>query len=71
MPSASAAAVAVLCLDTKKKEPLGRLYRRGHCYSTGVQPVYDHGGNPFVSVWARRRGGGRSCWIAALGEMRH
>lgn len=32
----------VLCVDTKKKELLGSLHRAGQCYSTGVQPVYDH-----------------------------
>jgi hypothetical protein len=34
--------VPVLCVDTKKKEPVGRLDRRGHCYSNGGQAVYDH-----------------------------
>jgi len=34
--------IPVLCVDTKKKELLGNLYRRGHCYSTGIQYVYDH-----------------------------
>ena len=28
--------------DTKKKERLGHLPRRGSCYSTDVQFVYDH-----------------------------
>jgi hypothetical protein len=32
----------VLCVDTKKKELLGRLHRSGQCYSTDVQCVYDH-----------------------------
>jgi hypothetical protein len=32
----------VLCVDTKKKELLGYLYRPGQCYSTAVQGVYDH-----------------------------
>ena len=32
----------VLCVDTKKKELLGRLHRPGQCYSTDVQRVYDH-----------------------------
>lgn len=34
--------VPVLCGDTKKKEPLGHLHRRGQCYSSDVQHVYDH-----------------------------
>jgi hypothetical protein len=34
--------IPVLSVDTKKKELLGTLYRRGQCYSTGVQYVYDH-----------------------------
>jgi hypothetical protein len=34
--------VPVLCVDTKKKESLGNLSRRGQCYSTDVQYVYDH-----------------------------
>jgi hypothetical protein len=32
----------VLCVDTKKKELLGRLHRPGQCYSTDVQRAYDH-----------------------------
>ncbi|WP_295430852.1 ISAzo13 family transposase [uncultured Thiodictyon sp.] len=32
----------VLSVDTKKKELLGNLHRRGHCYSTANQLVYDH-----------------------------
>lgn len=32
----------VLSVDTKKKESLGDLYRRGQCYSTDEQYVYDH-----------------------------
>jgi hypothetical protein len=32
----------LLCVDTKKKELLGRLHRPGQCYSTDVQRVYDH-----------------------------
>jgi len=32
----------VLCIDTKKKELLGPLHRRGPCYSTGPQRVHDH-----------------------------
>lgn len=32
----------VLCIDTKKKEHLGRLHRPGTCYRTGPQPVFDH-----------------------------
>jgi len=32
----------VLCVDTKKKELLGHLYRPGQCYSNDVQCVYDH-----------------------------
>lgn len=32
----------VLCIDTKKKEPLGNLYRPGQCYSSDEQEVYDH-----------------------------
>ena len=32
----------VLCVDTKKKELLGRLHRSGQCYSSDVQYVYDH-----------------------------
>jgi hypothetical protein len=32
----------VLCVDTKKKEPLGYLHRRGRCYSNAAQNVYDH-----------------------------
>jgi hypothetical protein len=32
----------VLCVDTKKKELLGALYRSGQCYCTAAQPVYDH-----------------------------
>jgi hypothetical protein len=34
--------VAVLCIDTKKKELLGTLHRRGQGYSTAPQRVYDH-----------------------------
>ncbi len=34
--------IPVLSVDTKKKELLGTLYRRGQCYGTGVQYVYDH-----------------------------
>ena len=32
----------VLCIDTKKRELLGRLHRSGQCYSSDVQYVYDH-----------------------------
>ena len=39
---ARARGVPVLCVDTRKKERLGHLYRRGSCYSTDVQFVYDH-----------------------------
>jgi hypothetical protein len=39
---AHARGVPVLCVDTKKKEPLGHLHRRGPCYSNAVQCVYDH-----------------------------
>jgi hypothetical protein len=39
---AHAQGVPVLCVDTKKKELLGELHRRGQCYSTDVQCVYDH-----------------------------
>jgi len=39
---ARARGVPVLCVDTKKKERLGHLHRRGSCYSTDVQFVYDH-----------------------------
>jgi hypothetical protein len=39
---AQAAGQAVLCVDTKKKEPLGRLHRPGSCYCTKAQRVYDH-----------------------------
>jgi len=39
---ARARGVPVLCVDTKKKERLGHLPRRGSCYSTDVQFVYDH-----------------------------
>jgi hypothetical protein len=34
--------MAVLCIDTKKKEPLGTLDRPGQCYCTAPQRVYDH-----------------------------
>jgi hypothetical protein len=34
--------IPVLCVDTKKKEMLGDLHRRGQCYSTDTQYVYDH-----------------------------
>jgi hypothetical protein len=34
--------IPVLSVDTKKKELLGPLHRRGQCYSTGDQYVYDH-----------------------------
>jgi len=34
--------IPVLCVDTKKKETLGTLYRPGQCYSTDTQYVYDH-----------------------------
>jgi hypothetical protein len=34
--------IPVLCIDTKKKELLGTLYRRGQCYSTAPQRVFDH-----------------------------
>ena len=39
---ARARGVPVLCVDTRKKEKLGHLPRRGSCYSTDVQFVYDH-----------------------------
>ena len=39
---ARARGIAVLCIDTKKKELLGTLHRRGQCYSTAPQRVYDH-----------------------------
>jgi len=39
---ARARGVPVLCVDTRKKERLGHLPRRGSCYSTDVQFVYDH-----------------------------
>jgi len=39
---AHARGVPVLCVDTKKKELLGELHRRGQCYSTDIQYVYDH-----------------------------
>lgn len=32
----------MLSVDPKKKELLGPLHRTSQCYSTGVQPVYDH-----------------------------
>lgn len=32
----------VFCVDTKKKESIGTLYRSGQCYSTGEQRVFDH-----------------------------
>jgi len=38
---ARARGVPVLCVDTRKKERLGHLPRRGSCYSTDVQFVYD------------------------------
>jgi len=38
---ARARGVPVLCVDTRKKERLGYLPRRGSCYSTDVQFVYD------------------------------
>jgi len=34
---ARARGVPVLCVDTRKKERLGHLYRRGSCYSTDVR----------------------------------
>ena len=34
--------IAVLSIDTKKKEPLGTLHRPGQCYSTAPQAVFDH-----------------------------
>jgi hypothetical protein len=34
--------IPVLCVDTKKKEMLGTLYRPGQCYSSDAQRVYDH-----------------------------
>ncbi len=39
---ARACGVPVLCVDTKKKESLGNLHRRGQCYSSDEQYVYDH-----------------------------
>jgi len=39
---ARARGIPVLCVDTKKKELLGTLHRRGSCYSSGAQRVYDH-----------------------------
>ena len=36
---ARARGVPVLCVDTRKKERLGHLPRRGSCYSTDVQFV--------------------------------
>ncbi len=38
---AQAHGIPVLCVDTKKKEMLGHLHRRGHGYSTGIQFGYD------------------------------
>jgi hypothetical protein len=32
----------LLCVDTKKKEPLGTLHRPGTVYGTAPQKVYDH-----------------------------
>ena len=32
----------VFSIDTKKKELLGTLHRRGQCYSSAAQAVYDH-----------------------------
>jgi hypothetical protein len=34
--------IPVLSADTKKKKLLGALYRRGQCYSSAEQYVYDH-----------------------------
>jgi hypothetical protein len=34
--------VPMLSIDTKKKELLGTLHRRGQCDSTGMQDVYDY-----------------------------
>ena len=34
--------VPVFSIDTKKKELLGTLHRRGQCYSSAAQAVYDH-----------------------------
>jgi len=34
--------IPALCIDTKKKEPLGTLDRPGQCYSTAPQRVFDH-----------------------------
>jgi hypothetical protein len=39
---ARAHGIPVLCVDTKKKERLGTLHRRGQVYSTGNQRVFDH-----------------------------
>ncbi|WP_369613623.1 ISAzo13 family transposase [Marichromatium sp. PS1] len=39
---ALAQGLPVFSVDTKKKEPLGSLYRPGRCYSSAPQPVYDH-----------------------------
>jgi hypothetical protein len=39
---AHARAIPVLCVDTKKKEQLGNLHRRGQGYSSDTQRVYDH-----------------------------
>lgn len=39
---ARARGIPVLCVDTKKKERLGALHRRGQCYSRDAQYVYDH-----------------------------
>jgi hypothetical protein len=39
---ARARGVPVLCVDTKKKKPLGYLHRRGRCYSNAAQTAYDH-----------------------------
>ncbi len=39
---ARACGVPVLCADTKKKESLGNLHRRGQCYRSDEQYVYDH-----------------------------
>lgn len=34
--------IPVLSVDTKKKEQLGTLHRRGQCYCTDAQVVFDH-----------------------------
>jgi hypothetical protein len=39
----------IISMDTKKKEPLGRLYRNGKVYCTKAQEAYDHNNDSVIT----------------------